>query len=665
MQSIAVDQLVGKQLGDYKIERLLGRGKMSAVYMAQQQSLGRMVMVTTFTIPETFSKSAYERFTSRFTKVGLSLVNLNHPHILPIYDCGVQYGVPYLVTSFVKGGSLAQILKQQPRFSPEQALDLLQQISGGLDFAHEQGFVHGILNPANILVNNEQMLQITGFGLRQMLQMQGIEDTNGPETHLLSITGTFLGSPEYIAPECVVGSTFDARADVYALGIMLFELLSGSPPFTGTDALEIANKRLHQPVPSLHEFCPDVPSAYDLILYQALEREPEKRYKHAGEIANAFIRVQKVLEGAAKDSTTLHTQATMHSQITLPPTVNWFDEEIISTRKWQLMPPVVTGHQAVVQGNPQASTSFSTTNASQQLNGQDQVVKNVPTGEQHSLDDAQNLAAAATDPFVWWAATAPKTQEKTPGTFARNATKRPANYNANKRRKTSVRERRQVVVGLLTGTAVVGILGIGGISFARFVESTKQSQYGNTQNALTNNTTSTSSSSPNQGTTPSSTHGAQKTPTQSKTPNAKAQPSPTKGTQPTPQTTPGATQTPQPTAQPTQPPPTPTPTPPQHTGTVIGHTNMATNSSVNFTNPADGQGSLLMHLSNGNFVACERACTHAGVPVNYDPGSGQIVCPAHGAVFNPSNGSHVSGPGNGPLPTVSIRVNADGTITTG
>ncbi len=656
MQSNTQGQLVGKQLGDYQIERLLGQGKMSAVYLAQQRSQNRIAMATTFTIPETLSNSAYERFIARFTHVGSSLVKLHHPHILPIYDCGVQYGTPYLVTSFVKGGSLAQILKQQSRFSPEEALDILKQISGGLDFAHEQGFVHGILNPANILVNNEQVLQITGFGLKQMLQLQGIEYLNGPETHLLSIAGTFLGSPEYIAPECVEGSAYDARADVYALGVMLFEILSGSPPFTGTDPLEIASKRLHQPVPSLHDLCSDIPSAYDLIFYQALEREPEKRYKYAGEIANAFERVLKVLEGAAKDTTVSHSQTTMHSQITLPPTVNWFDEEIIPTRKWQLMPPVVTGQVPTVQGFPPPSTAISSTNGMQQVREQEQVASLAPI-------DTQNSSTVATDPFVWWAATSPKTVEKTPGTFARNASKRSANYNANHRRRTSVRERRQVVVGLLTGTAVVGILGIGGISFARFIESTKQSQFGNTQTAFTNNTTSTSSSSPTQGTTPSATHGTQQTPTQSKTP--KAQPSPTKGTQPTPQSSPGATQTPQPTPKPTQPPPTPTPTPPQHTGTVIGHTNMSNNSSVTFTNPADGQGSLLIRLSNGNFVACERACTHAGVPVNYDPGSGQIVCPAHGAIFNPSNGSHVSGPGNGPLPTVSIRVNADGTITTG
>jgi serine/threonine protein kinase len=663
MQTVSEDRLVGKKLGAYHIEQLLGRGKMSAVYMAQQYSQNRTVMITTFNIPETLSMVARERFTARFSQVGSSLMTLNHPHILPIYDCGVQFGSPYLVTSFVKGGSLAQVLKQQPRLSPEQALDILKQIADGLDYAHSQGIVHGLLNPANILVINEQVMQVTGFGLKQMLQMQGIEDNNHPQTHLFSIAGTFLGSPEYIAPESVLGSSFDARADVYALGIMLFELLSGSPPFTGKDPLEIATKRLQQPVPSLHEMCPDLPAAYDLIFFQALEREPEKRYKHAGEITRAFERVLKVLEGAAKDSATSEKQTTMHSQLTLPPTVNWFDEEIIPNRKWQFTPPVVTGHLAAVQGNPQATTVVSSNNGMKQVPKEEQVVRLATTLEKQSQADVQNSASAKTDPFVWWSATSAKTSEQTPGTFARRATKRPTNYNANKRRKASVNERRQVVVGLLTGTAVVGILGIGGISFGRFIESTKQSLPGSTQSAGSNTSSTSSPTQASQGTTPAATHGTQQTPTVSKTP--KAQPSPTKGTQATPQTTPGATQPPQPTPKPTQAPPPPTPIPPQHTGTVIGHTNMSNNSSVSFTNPADGQGSLLMRLSNGNFVACERACTHAGVPVNYDPGSGQIVCPAHGAIFNPSNGSHVSGPGNGPLPTVSIRVNGDGTITTG
>jgi serine/threonine protein kinase/nitrite reductase/ring-hydroxylating ferredoxin subunit len=656
MQTVSEDQLVGKKLGDYHIEQVLGRGKISTVYSAQQHSQNRTVMITTFNIPESLSMVARERFTARFSRVGLSLVTLNHPHILPIYDCGVQFGSPYLVTSFVKGGSLAQILKQQPRFSPEQALDMLKQIADGLDYAHSQGIVHGLLNPANILVINEQVMQVTGFGLKQMLQMQGIEDDNHPQAHLFSIAGTFLGSPEYIAPECVLGSACDARADVYALGVMLFELLSGSPPFTGKDPLEIATKRLQQPVPSLHEKCPDLPAAYDLIFYMALEREPEKRYKHAGELVKAFERVLRILEGAAKDSVTRHIQTTMNSQITLPPTVNWFDEDIIPTRKWQFTPPVVTGHLTAVQGYPQATTAFSSTNGMKQVPEQEEAVRLATAFEKQSSSDAQDSVSATTDPFIWWSATSAKTSAQTPGTFARSAAKRPTHYNANKRRKASVRERRQVVVGLLTGTAVVGILGIGGISFARFIESTKQSLPGSTQSAVSTSSTTQAT----QGTTPAATHGTQQTPTVSKTP--KAQPSSTKGTQPTP----GATQAPQPTPKSTQAPPTPTPTPPQHTGTVIGHTNMSNNSSVSFTNPADGQGSLLIRLSNGNFVACERACTHQGVPVNYDSGTQTLVCPAHGAVFNPSSGfSHVQGPGNGPLAGVSIRVNADGTITTG
>ncbi|HEX9135277.1 MAG TPA: protein kinase [Ktedonobacteraceae bacterium] len=657
MQTVSVDQLEGKTLGDYTVEQLLGRGKLSTVYLAQQRSQNRTAMITTFTIPESLSAPARERFTTRFTQVGSALVALNHPNILPIYDCGVYFGSPYLVTSFVKGGSLAQVRKQQPRFTPDQALEMLKQMAAGLDYAHSQGAVHGILNPAHILVSNGQILQVTGFGLKQMLQMQGIEAYNHPQAHLFSMAGTFLGSPEYIAPECVLGASVDARADVYSLGIMLFELLSGSPPFSGTEPLEIAAKRLRQPVPSLHETCPDLPAAYDLILYQALEREPEKRYKHAGDIARAFERVKKVLEGAAKDAATLTKQTTMHSEITLPPTINWFDEEIVPARKWQLKPPVVTGQVAAVQGYPQEATTSSSINGMTRATGEEQFGGSVTASGSPFTADTQNQAAAATDPFVWWSANSAKTAGQAPGTFARSATKRPTGLNANARRNASIKGRRQVVVGLLAGTGVVGILGIGGISFARFIESMKQAQPGNTQSALSN----TSPTQATQGTTPAATHGTQQTPTGSSTP--KPQASPTKGAQPTPGSTP------QPTPKPTQPPPTPTPTPPQHTGTVIGYTNQATNSGKNFTNPADGNGSTLVHLSNGNFVACERQCTHEGVNVNYDPGSQKLVCPAHNAVFDPLNGfSQVpgSGPsGLSPLPKVTIRVNADGTITTG
>ena len=639
MQTVSVDQLVGNTLGDYQVERLLGRGKLSAVYMAQQRSLNRTVMVTTFILPASLSAEARERFNMRFLKEGAPLVRLNHPHILPVYDFGVQFGLPYLVTSFVKTGSLAQVLKQQQRFTPERALDMMKQIAAGLDYAHSQGVVHGLLNPANILVSSEQPLQVTGFGLKQMLQMRGIETSYHPQAHLFNIGGTFLGAPEYLAPECVQDLPFDARADVYSLGVMLFELLSGSLPFTGTEPLVIAAKRLQQPVPVLHELSPDLPAAYDLLFYQALERDPGKRFKYAGEVPRAFERVLKLLQSNGNAPATANTQTTMHSQITLPPTVNWFDEGIVPTRKWQLMPPVVTGRIPAVQAPAQetAVAPLAPAPATSSWQYEPPAADHTEPAKTSSLDALPQNSPGA-DPFAWWSATSASPADPVTGTFARSATRGPSTgYAANRQRKASIKGRRQVVVGLLAGTSVVGILGIGGISFARFIHSMKQTQPGNT--TLT-------AASPTNVAKPAPTHG-----TQHKSVAPRPQPSPTKAAQPTPK--------------PTQP-PQPTPTPPTHTGTVIGSTKLPTNSSKDFTNPADGNNSLLIHLPNGNFVACERACTHEGVPVYYDGGSQRLICPAHGAIFDPTNNfSVVQGPAQTPLPGVSIRVNADGTITTG
>ncbi|HEY6406113.1 MAG TPA: Rieske 2Fe-2S domain-containing protein, partial [Ktedonobacteraceae bacterium] len=280
---------------------------------------------------------------------------------------------------------------------------------------------------------------------------------------------------------------------------------------------------------------------------------------------------------------------------------------------------------------------------------------------------AGNQLIAGVDPFAMWSATAVTTEGPTPGTFTRRPTVGLAAGRARRRPKPGQAERRRLVKVIVVGTVAAGVVGISGISFENFLRSMKQSQSkiasapgtGSTQI-----TQSTQSTQPTQGTTPGAgpTQGTQTqhTPTAGKTPTPGASSTQTPQASPTAHATP----TPQPTAKPTA-----KPTPPPHTGTVIGHTSQATNSAITFNNPADGQGSLLIHLSNGNFVACERACTHAGVAVNYDAGSHQSVCPAHSAIFDPLNGfSQV--PGSGPsglshLPQVSIHVNADGTITTG
>ena len=640
MQTLRVDQFVGRTLGEYQIERLLGHGQLGAAYLAQQPSQGRTVMITMFNFPEGMSAQEGYQCASHFAQERATLVRLTHPHILPVYDFGEQSGYLYLVTAFVKGASLGQVLQQQGRFTPHQTLDVLKQLAAGLDYAHSQGAVHGILSLSNVLLSNDLTVQIAGFGLRTMLEVSGKIQGGQPQAYLFSTSGTFLGSPAYISPERVLGKPFDAGSDIYALGVMLFELLSGTPPFSGTNPLDIALERIQQPVPSVHAVCPDVPEALDLVISKTLERDPAKRYQRAGDSAAPFERVLTMLEATQRATDSRTQQLAQGPQLTLPPTVNWFEEEGIPPEKWQSLAPIVTGHlPATVQ--PDSPTEMLPAKEA------------LPPPAGSSPD-----SLAGVDPFARWSATSsrPGTPPPAPGTFTQRAPAHPARSNPRSRRRPTQQDRRKFVTLMAVGTA--GVLTVSGISFAHFIHSLKQSpsQIANVPAAGSTAPATTQGNTPTVGTT----KGTLKTPTTSKSPTAKPSPSATSGAQPSPTSQP--TQPPNP--QPTQP-PAPTAAPPSHTGTVIGSTNQATNSAKTFTNPADGNGSLLIHLGNGNFVACETACTHAGVPVNYDAGSGKLVCPAHGATFDPQNGFAPTSPAPSPLPRVTIRVNGDRTITTG
>ncbi len=683
MQTLSVDQLVGRTLGEYQIERLLGRGQLGAAYVAQQLSQGRTVMITMFNFPEGRSAREREQLTGRFAQEMAAFVRLAHPNILPIYDFGEQSGYLYLVTAFVKRASLGQVLKQQVRFTPKQTLDVLKQLASGLDYAHSNGVVHGILSPSNVLMSNELTVQIAGFGLRTMLEMHGSTQNMQPQASHFSTNGTYLGSPGYVSPERVLGMLTDARSDIYVLGVMLFELLSGALPFSGADSVDIALKHIQQPVPSVHTLCPNVPEALDLVLSKMLECDPAKRYQRAGDSAAAFERVLQVMKAAERSSTSRALHLAQEPQLTLPPTVNWFDEDALPSGKWQSMPSTISEKLPAL--SPKSSTDSAPHLGTSALpsqflleTGQSASVQPTRTTQKLPQQEVQPHSAnhqagslAGIDPFAWWSAPTTKASQPQPGTFAHKPQRPPVRLASTRgRRQTSRQDRRQVVKLLATGTAVAGIFAAGGISFAHFVQSLKQAQQ--VANVPTSApTTTTQGNTPTTGSTPATgtTPAPQQSPTASK--STTPQPSPAHSAQSTPtahptqQSTPTPTPTPKPTPTPT---PKPTPTP-SHTGTVIGYTSQATNSAKSFTNPADGNDSLLIHLGNGNFVACERACTHQGVAVNYDSGGGKVVCPAHGAIFDPANGfSYVPGsgpPGLNPLHQVTIRVNADGTITTG
>jgi Rieske Fe-S protein len=258
------------------------------------------------------------------------------------------------------------------------------------------------------------------------------------------------------------------------------------------------------------------------------------------------------------------------------------------------------------------------------------------------------------DPFDLWAATSGKPLTSPPAseTSTQRSPVRRAKSDPRSRPLSAQQGRRKLVTLLAVGTAaVLGVSSVSGISFAHLVGSMKRLPWQTDDGP----SAETISIDPHRG-KGWRKGGPHRMPPQ-RMPPQRPKPTPTPTGQPTP--TPTPTQQPPPTPTPTQQ-PSPTPTP---TGTVIGYTNQATNSAASFTNPADGQAGWLVHMSNGNFVAVEQACTHAGVAVKYNASTGQFNCPAHGAIFN-ADGTNPQPPASKPLPPVHITVNANGTITT-
>lgn len=293
MQTLSVDQLVGQKLGNYRIERLLAQGRLKTVYLAQNRPGQSTDTLTLYHVPEHFSLKMRQRFLARFFQEADVVSSLRHPHILPVLEYGEYGGSPYVVTPYITNGSIADMIKRQGRCSHADVLAILEQVAAGLECAHMRGYTHGTLRPSNIVLDDKQTVLIAGFGFMHMLQMSGIEQSKHPYTHLLNIVGTFMTAPEYIAPEIVQGSASDTRSDIYALGTILFELLSGHPPFRGTSVLDVAMQHVNQSAPSLRSLTPDVPVALESVINQALEREPDRRFQHIGELVEAFALASK------------------------------------------------------------------------------------------------------------------------------------------------------------------------------------------------------------------------------------------------------------------------------------------------------------------------------------------------------------------------------------
>ena len=218
--------LVGKVLGTYRLEALIGKGGMSAVFLAQQLQLARYVAVKVLLPDDLLDNSLYEEFLFRFQREASLVAGLEHHNITPIYDYGKQEGIAYLVMPYLAGGTLRDVLARWGALPPQEAFAYIEQAAAALDYAHAHGVIHRDLKPGNFLLHPDGRLVLADFGIARMMQRNG-------KASLVTLTGTgtILGTPDYMAPEMIRGGQVDNRTDIYELGIVLFQMLSGTVPF--------------------------------------------------------------------------------------------------------------------------------------------------------------------------------------------------------------------------------------------------------------------------------------------------------------------------------------------------------------------------------------------------------------------------------------------------
>ncbi len=272
------DNLSGKQVGHFVIEKEIGRGGMATVYSARQTSMNRTVAIKV--LPRHFLHDP--GFLERFEREVEVISQLEHPHILPIYDYGEADGVPFIAMRYLGGGSMAQ-MTEEATDDLTALVKPLQQIADALDYAHQQGVIHRDLKPANILLDDSGNAYLGDFGIARVMGSD--------------LTGSaIVGTPAYMSPEQAQGDRIDARSDIYALGIVLFELITGREPYQAATPMSLLLKHITEPLPPLSKFREDVSPAVQDVIDKATTKDPADRYPSAGVLARAFNTAVNVLD---------------------------------------------------------------------------------------------------------------------------------------------------------------------------------------------------------------------------------------------------------------------------------------------------------------------------------------------------------------------------------
>jgi serine/threonine protein kinase len=280
----------GQMLGPYRIINQVGRGGMATVYKAYQPSVDRYVAIKV--LPSQLAES--REFATRFQQEARIIAKLEHPHILPVFDYGESDGVAYFVMRYMDAGTLKEkMIEGRPL--PLNDIDrLFTQLAEALSYAHSHGIVHRDLKPANVLIDAHGNVFLTDFGIAKLLE------SASPR---LTQTDAIMGTPAYISPEQAQGQTVDQRSDIYSLGIILYEMVTGSVPFTAETPLAVLFKHISDPLPPPSLIKPDIPPAIEQVILKALAKDPRDRFATAAEFVKSWERALETVERVSELTT--------------------------------------------------------------------------------------------------------------------------------------------------------------------------------------------------------------------------------------------------------------------------------------------------------------------------------------------------------------------------
>jgi serine/threonine-protein kinase len=261
------------KLGRYVIQSEIGRGAMGVVYKATDPVLDRTVAIKTINLSVDQSERA--EYEARFYQEAKAAGGLSHPNIVTVYDVGDSGDVAYMAMEFLDGSELHDLTGEGRRLPVEQAVEIAAQVSDGLGYAHQRGVVHRDIKPANIMILHNGSAKITDFGIARMRHSE-----------VKTQTGMLLGSPRYMSPEVVVGKRADGRSDIFSLGIILYEMLTGAAPFLGESMSALMFQTINFVPPAPSAVDPAIPPMLDFIVAKMLAKKLDERYQDAGELAS-------------------------------------------------------------------------------------------------------------------------------------------------------------------------------------------------------------------------------------------------------------------------------------------------------------------------------------------------------------------------------------------